>query len=811
MRVRITEELHTERQIVTDPEIIYVFSGRAELTTRNRHWILQKDDFLLTEPGDMLEMALEDRGMAGILALRKEACSSYLEMERFDLRVGSLDATDRSIGRTRQILRDLFALYVSEEDGREAMLCALYYQLLYHLRENCRVPRRNDGGPERTGDDAALQIREYLETHFRENISLSDLARITFFSETYLSRYIREHLGTNFTRLLTQIRLAHALPDVEAGDKNMTRIVMENGFANPVAFARAFRETYGMTPTAYRAHAAARAAEGDAAAAQAAEGAEAVEAAGHEAAGSASGVQAGTTAREHARELFARSGFDAGAGELQTRHIVGRTGETRRIRRTWNRMINAGFAKDLQRADMQSHLLRLREEPGFTLVRFWDLWSPDMMIYDGNPERRYNFSRLDNVLDFLCRSGMHPFIELGFKPMLLAMDRGGFLINEQRQPIFDDDEQMADFLDKFLRHYVGRYGIREVEQWCIELWRDPKDEGYERYVRSFETLYQAVRMRVPNLRIGGPGTNRNDGRDLERVLETWSGSYCHPDFISVYSYPYTGDESYYRSGETFESSRDPRFLRHLVDWAHRLMEEHGFRHQDLFVTEWSFTVSNRNALNDAVFMGAYIARNLIDVLGRCDLIGYWFASDVFSEYYDSAHVINGSGGLITKDGICKPAYYGLAFFNRLRDQVLAVDEHAMITSDLNDEYSIVCHNCVSPNGTYYGEEESVTEIGRLSEYFDGEKLRLHFVIEGVSGGTYRVKKRLLDAEHGSVQDEWTRLGQSDGLSLQDIEYLRRICVPQISIETIEAKDGVIEYETELSVNAIEDIHIFRLL
>ena len=128
MRAGITEQLHTQRRVLADPEICYVISGRAELTVRGRTWILQKDDFLLTEAGEWVEMSLEDRGMAGILALRREACAPYLETDRYTLRMSSLDATDRSIGRARHLLSQFFSLLVSEDVGREAMLCALYVE-----------------------------------------------------------------------------------------------------------------------------------------------------------------------------------------------------------------------------------------------------------------------------------------------------------------------------------------------------------------------------------------------------------------------------------------------------------------------------------------------------------------------------------------------------------------------------------------------------------------------------------------------------------------------------------------------------------
>jgi beta-xylosidase len=104
--------------------------------------------------------------------------------------------------------------------------------------------------------------------------------------------------------------------------------------------------------------------------------------------------------------------------------------------------------------------------------------------------------------------------------------------------------------------------------------------------------------------------------------------------------------------------------------------------------------------------------------------------------------------------------------------------------------------------------EDITDIDQLNEVFDNhELLKLNFQIKHVKNGTYQMKTRALNKVYGSVQDEWLRMGLSENLNKQDIEYLKQICTPHITIRTCEVTDGVLNFETLLQPEEIQYIHL----
>ena len=56
-------------------------------------------------------------------------------------------------------------------------------------------------------------------------------------------------------------------------------------------------------------------------------------------------------------------------------------------------------------------------------------------------------------------------------------------------------------------------------------------------------------------------------------------------------------------------------------------------------------------------------------------------------------------------------------------------------------------------------------------------------------------------------DEWQQMGYTDALSNRDIQYLKQICVPRITMETSVVLDHCLNLDYELEVNEIMHLHV----
>ena len=793
--LRITDSREKTEGVFRNLRMLYMLSGTASVTKGNHVWTVRAGDYLAVNPSEYYSFRLAEDGLLGILGFDEDTVRNCFDLQKMQVTCLSQQDPDEVRSRIVPLLRRCFSCYERRDEAEGLLIESAVWELLYVLRKDC-ISEKKASIIEKKRDDESVrtQILAYLHQHYAEPVTLADLSGLTWFSEGYLSRYIRRQFGQNFGTLLMDIRMSHAVEQVKGTEEKLIRIALENGFPNAAAFNREFRRRFGITPSDYRrSHGESRPAGEDARRMDASKQNDELE--------------------RKIREYMQKNASDAEGVSPDGQTLTATDGNTRLLRRFWSRIINAGFARDLLRADMQEHLTELHNSLGFQYVRFWDIWSPELTLYDGNPDHSYSFSRLDAAIAYLYNHQMLPYIDIGFKPVQLMDRLSRTLVYEERTTPFHTIEQFYAFLEAFLRHYVRLYGEEYVEKWCLELWLDPRMQGVDDYLDVFEEIYQRVKSQVPGIRIGGAGFSREYGNHFEEMIAKWSARFSQPDFVSVYLYPFDNgflDPLPEDAPEGMIVYRKDDYVRRFTEKVDRIIRESGMK-AELHLSEWNSTFVNRDPLNDGLYKGAYIVRSLMQMIGKVDAAGYWFGSDLFSGFYDTDHLLDGSGGLLSKDGICKPAFYGFEFFNRLGSFYLASDENGIITSEGRGRYRIVCHNYVHPGDEYFDVVEQRERYDGKEEgegLFAGRRRLFRYVISGVPDGNYTVKTRILDADHGSVEDEWNRMGRTDALDRRDVEYLKRISVPRILVASTPVKNQTLELMITLPPNGIGSIHVF---
>ena len=96
------------------------------------------------------------------------------------------------------------------------------------------------------------EIDRCIQAHDDEALTLCALSRRLGYSEFYTTRKFSEIAGMPLREYLRQRKLAFALKEVRDSDKSLLDIALDHGFSSNEAFTRAFRQTYGVTPSAYR-------------------------------------------------------------------------------------------------------------------------------------------------------------------------------------------------------------------------------------------------------------------------------------------------------------------------------------------------------------------------------------------------------------------------------------------------------------------------------------------------------------------------------------------------------------------------------
>ncbi len=99
---------------------------------------------------------------------------------------------------------------------------------------------------------AVAAAEAFIAEHYREPLTLSEIAAAVHMSPFHLSRLFRRLTGTRLYWRLTELRLRESLQDVIESPRSLTEIAADFGFSSPSHFCNAFRVTFGSPPSHFR-------------------------------------------------------------------------------------------------------------------------------------------------------------------------------------------------------------------------------------------------------------------------------------------------------------------------------------------------------------------------------------------------------------------------------------------------------------------------------------------------------------------------------------------------------------------------------
>ncbi|GAC1428993.1 MAG: AraC family transcriptional regulator [Acidobacteriaceae bacterium] len=94
-------------------------------------------------------------------------------------------------------------------------------------------------------------VREYLEDHFADNVSLDQIAVLSGLSSYHLIRVFRSEVGLPPHAYLEQVRINRARQLLRAGN-SIAEVAYTTGFTDQSHFSRHFKKMTGVTPGQYQ-------------------------------------------------------------------------------------------------------------------------------------------------------------------------------------------------------------------------------------------------------------------------------------------------------------------------------------------------------------------------------------------------------------------------------------------------------------------------------------------------------------------------------------------------------------------------------
>ena len=757
-------------------EIIYVLNKNIELHINSEKILLKTGNIYIINPGIPHSFHSDCNGLI---------CRILIPWNRFNSETLHLPLfqSDLSINKNNQdqeiyfLLNQLLYFYLKQNKSTKDLnlICKNIISVL--SREF--IINTHDFFGDNDDSDQDMRIREalyYIHTNYDKPLSLTELSDHLHLSASYLSRYFKKNLGFNFKDYLTKIRLWHVADDLENTSGSVLHLAYANGFTNLNIFGKSFRELYGMSPTDYRTTITSK----------------------YETQLKNNSTFFKTLLSEIEKKyptLNIQTSINTCSSKIDTQSTIPMT-------YPWKKAINIGALIDVLNTVVQKQLLQLKKEMNFMYIRIWGIYPEILSIHEKTFQ--LNFSRIDHTISFLLENDMRPMLQLGPKPRDkddIPDSIGPFELNNII-PEYLDDTAYAAILDEFMHHMVVRFGPGEVAHWIFEMWCPcPWDAPWDTWYtdEKYKIFYNTIKKYAPEALAGyGEFVVPIHAQLIEQSSVYWKKNNILPDFISFQLYvDHDIAETVHTNTNGISMNN---YFSHEIECIHQLLNKLDMPKIPLFISHWNMTASHTNNLNDTCLKGAWMMKNMIDIYRHTDMLAYSMLSDMFGQAKHILPMLSGESGLITKDGIYKPALYAILFLNRASEFMIVIREHFMLTRDRFGNFALLFHNirsdAVMADDTSYDDDEKYT-------------LNIHLVLENVTSGKYYVRKTSISPQYGSVLDEFSHWGFPNQLYPEDYKYLQKICIPHVNIMQCETSGNFLELKISASANEFGIIEILH--
>lgn len=246
-----TVSLHSHQYV----EILYCrTSANVEYLIGSNRYRLQKGDIVFVPPGvshrPILPEKLPVPYERDVLWISQEFMERFAEMfpdDTAELRDHTVPI--RTAGTRWEFLGGLFRTGVLEEEGKrpgwDAAVIGNTLTILAHMKR--AYIERSAGTMKAEKPELLDRVTAHIERHYASHITIDDLARKFYVSNSTISHLFKQKMGVSVYRYITQRRLI-AAKTLIAEKVPMEEISQLVGFTDYSTFYRAFRQEFGISP-----------------------------------------------------------------------------------------------------------------------------------------------------------------------------------------------------------------------------------------------------------------------------------------------------------------------------------------------------------------------------------------------------------------------------------------------------------------------------------------------------------------------------------------------------------------------------------
>lgn len=629
--------------------------------------------------------------------------------------------------------------------------------------------------------DRISQIIQYITNRYMYKLSVPDISSHIGLTPHYFSTFFIKHFKMSFVDFLNRYRINHSLHPLIHSDSNITDIALDCGFQTYKAYSNAFQKLLGISPSEYRYQNTLPSAD------------------------SPNGVD----------ELrFHKSVFDF----LQI-YLTRETGNSFSVESISMHIdadilhqppqmsdhrfsgISVGSCYQLLQDSVYKQLALAASECRFTYVHFRDLFCDLLNVYtEPSPMQPvFTWEFLEDVFKRIKQLHLYPFIEIGYMPSELASSRDTFPLGYH--PCIAKPKSILlwqSMIRSFLNYFSHLFGMEELRSWKFGFWNSAniqsaegywsgtKEEFFELYLSTFRVFQEFSlenTLGSPNFSIPGGLQWYHDFLQMclkERICPAFLDTHLFscpdhlPDFKGIF--PHTSLTSNYLSLTKTD------YIVNSICELRKILDQYGFTDVPIISGEWNITFYLSDLIRDTAFMSSFVIHTWINTMKITNGLIYSYLSDISEQYRPSGIPFSGSQGLISRNGLTKPAYHALYLLYKLDKDVVYYNYPCLITRGKN-QWHVLLYNISDYNKNEKNNPDYLLDDYRYNAFKSTKSILFHGTI-ALPPGHYQLIQYRLDREHGCPYDMWLQMGKPQPLTEEITKALSQSSGPKLHFQQL---------------------------
>jgi len=143
-------------------------------------------------------------------------------------------------------------LYLIEKFAGRDIAILISKAFMIDINRNSQSPFMIFEGQKAHDDEQVLRIQEFIESNFREKLTIDQLASMVALGRRNLERRFKKATANTVIEYIQRVKIEAAKKSLESERKNISEVMYDVGYNDNKAFRTIFKKVTGLSPADYR-------------------------------------------------------------------------------------------------------------------------------------------------------------------------------------------------------------------------------------------------------------------------------------------------------------------------------------------------------------------------------------------------------------------------------------------------------------------------------------------------------------------------------------------------------------------------------